>query len=213
MNETRRQRGQRAKRERIVEAAMVLFHGQGFDETTTEQIAERADVAKGTLFLYAPTKVHLLLLIYEEQLHRLVKGAALTGEGPIVAQLAGVFRPFFELYAHDRALAHRFICEQLRVESGQPGTPALALLLGRLARQIETWQAGGRVAADVDPALAAQTTFAIYFGVLLGWLRGHTSDAERDAQLRAALELHWRGLIDDPRRDQRIIVRNEPCGM
>jgi AcrR family transcriptional regulator len=40
----------------IVAAAMRLIQKQGFDGTTMEQIAEQADVAKGTLYNYFPAK-------------------------------------------------------------------------------------------------------------------------------------------------------------
>lgn len=41
---------------RIIDAALELFHQQGLDATTMEQIAEAADVAKGTLYNYFPAK-------------------------------------------------------------------------------------------------------------------------------------------------------------
>jgi AcrR family transcriptional regulator len=40
----------------IIEAAMTLFREQGIDATTMEQIAEEADIAKGTLYNYFPAK-------------------------------------------------------------------------------------------------------------------------------------------------------------
>ena len=40
----------------IIDAAMSLFAKQGIDATTMEQIAEEADVAKGTLYNYFPVK-------------------------------------------------------------------------------------------------------------------------------------------------------------
>ena len=40
----------------IIKAAVALFQEQGIDATTMEQIAEEADVAKGTLYNYFPVK-------------------------------------------------------------------------------------------------------------------------------------------------------------
>lgn len=37
-------------------AAMALIRAYGFEETTMEQIAEEADIAKGTLYNYFPAK-------------------------------------------------------------------------------------------------------------------------------------------------------------
>src|SRR6516165_9127429 len=45
-----------ATRRRIVEAAVDLFRSQGFDATTTRDIARQAKIATGTLFNYFDTK-------------------------------------------------------------------------------------------------------------------------------------------------------------
>lgn len=59
----RRERNKLAKLERITAAATELFTEHGVDDVTTQQIAERADVGAGTVFLYAKTKGELLLLV------------------------------------------------------------------------------------------------------------------------------------------------------
>ncbi len=43
-------------REAILDAALELFSEQGYDETPTEQVAERAGVSPRTFFRYFPTK-------------------------------------------------------------------------------------------------------------------------------------------------------------
>ena len=59
----RRERNKQVKLERITAAARELFAEHGVDDVTTQQIAERADIGTGTLFLYAKTKGELLLLV------------------------------------------------------------------------------------------------------------------------------------------------------
>lgn len=59
----RRERNKQAKLERITAAARELFAEHGVDDVTTHQIAEKADIGTGTLFLYAKTKGELLLLV------------------------------------------------------------------------------------------------------------------------------------------------------
>ena len=70
----RRERNKAAKLERIVAAAAELFAERGVEEVTTQEIAEKADIGTGTLFLYARTKGELLLLVqnthYDDALQR-----------------------------------------------------------------------------------------------------------------------------------------------
>ena len=70
----RRERNKQQKLDRITAAADELFTEHGVDEVTTQQIADKADIGTGTLFLYARTKGELLLLVqnahYAEALER-----------------------------------------------------------------------------------------------------------------------------------------------
>jgi AcrR family transcriptional regulator len=58
----RRERNKQDKLERITTAARALFAEKGVSDVRTAEVAARADVASGTLFLYAKTKGELLLL-------------------------------------------------------------------------------------------------------------------------------------------------------
>ena len=63
----RRERNKQAKLVRIIAAASELFAAHGVDEVTTQQIADKADIGTGTLFLYAKTKGELLLMVQNAQ--------------------------------------------------------------------------------------------------------------------------------------------------
>jgi AcrR family transcriptional regulator len=63
----RRERNKQAKLARIIAAASELFTEHGVGEVTTQQIADKADIGTGTLFLYAKTKGELLLLVMNTQ--------------------------------------------------------------------------------------------------------------------------------------------------
>jgi AcrR family transcriptional regulator len=62
---TARTRAAQARRAQIVETALDLFARQGFDATTTKQIARVAGIAEGLIFHYFPTKADLLGSILE----------------------------------------------------------------------------------------------------------------------------------------------------
>ncbi|HEU5099058.1 MAG TPA: helix-turn-helix domain-containing protein [Roseiflexaceae bacterium] len=201
---SRRERARQAKRRRIARAAAELFHERGFDATTVEQIAERADVAKGTVFLYAKTKARLLLLVYEAEIGDAVAEAlrAIQPDAPILETLVGLFGRFFQLYERDIDLARRFVQELVLTAPDADGQviSTTAEFLAWLAALIRGWQAAGRVETDVDALLAARTTFALYYAALLGWLSGQIPDTQaRDELLAKSFALHWRGLMIEPR--------------
>jgi TetR/AcrR family transcriptional regulator, cholesterol catabolism regulator len=58
---------QRERRKRILDATLALASKGGYDAVQMRAVAERADVALGTLYRYFPSKIHLLV-------------SALTGE-------------------------------------------------------------------------------------------------------------------------------------
>jgi AcrR family transcriptional regulator len=59
---SRRDQHKTRTREALRKAALELFASQGYDTTTTEEIAERAGVSVRTFFRYFPTKEMVLFL-------------------------------------------------------------------------------------------------------------------------------------------------------
>jgi TetR/AcrR family transcriptional regulator len=104
----RRERNKLDKLERITSAARELFSERGVDDVTTQQIADRADIGTGTLFLYAKTKAELLLLVQNSAYaDALVRGtsAAEKVKDPLDAVIA-ILRPVVE-------------CNRAQVENGR----------------------------------------------------------------------------------------------
>lgn len=196
---SRRERAKETKRRRIAEAAAELFRSRGFDAVSTDEIAARADVAKGTVFRYAPSKAQLLLLVYESRLEQAVERAleGLNPDGAIDEELAAVFLQFLRLYDDDPDLGRRFVREVLLLPPAAegPGYDLTVRFIARLADTFAAWRSAGRLADDVDPRLAAQSTFSLYYGTLVGWLNGQLSAAERDDALRHSIALHCRGML------------------
>ena len=60
-------RSQSERRQRILDAATALASRGGYEAVQMRDVAERADVALGTLYRYFPSKVHLLVTLMHEQ--------------------------------------------------------------------------------------------------------------------------------------------------
>ncbi len=61
LGKTKRDVVQQFRTSEILEAARTVFAGSGFHNATIDQIAEAAGVAKGTVYLYFPSKRDLFL--------------------------------------------------------------------------------------------------------------------------------------------------------
>ena len=182
-------------RGRVLAAARELFRERRFDETSADQIAERAGVAKGTVFLHGGSKERLLLLVYEADIIETATRAleSVRPAQTVAAALQAVFTHFFRLYERYMALARRFVKEQVVLPHQEnPLAPVTLDFVARLADLIAERQASGEVHPDLDPRLAAQISYALYSGVLVGWLSGWIPDASlRDRILAGSLALHW----------------------
>ncbi len=66
-----------ARPQELLDAGLALFVEKGFAATRSEEIAARAGVSKGTLYLYYPSKEELLKAVIRESLvGRIAEGAA-----------------------------------------------------------------------------------------------------------------------------------------
>lgn len=104
----RRERNKQQKLERITTAAAELFAEHGIEDVTTQQIAEKADVGTGTLFLYAKTKGELLLLVqnahYATALERGIAAAEATPDR--LDAVMALLRPIIE-------------CNRVQIDNGR----------------------------------------------------------------------------------------------
>jgi TetR/AcrR family transcriptional regulator len=64
----KRERRKEARPGELLDAALELFVEKGFAATRSEEVAARAGVSKGTLFLYFPTKEELFKAVVRENI-------------------------------------------------------------------------------------------------------------------------------------------------
>ncbi|MCP4358929.1 MAG: TetR/AcrR family transcriptional regulator [Chloroflexi bacterium] len=97
---TRRQRERKARRQLILDAAKAAFAERGFQNTTVEGIANRAELAVGTLYRYFQSKeeIYVSLLFAAMDLFRQNIEATQASGAPPDEQLRGVWRFFYDFY-------------------------------------------------------------------------------------------------------------------
>jgi AcrR family transcriptional regulator len=90
-----RQRRKQARPQELLSAALELFVEKGFSATRSEEVAARAGVSKGTLYLYFPSKEELFKAVVRSNL------SALIAEGQSIAdQFEGSSSALLRLLMH-----------------------------------------------------------------------------------------------------------------
>ena len=199
-----RARRQLETRRRITESAAAMFHEVGYDGATMRAIAARANVATGTLFLHAPEKRSLLLMVLNNEMEKAAERAfaTLDGEAPLFEQLLHVFRIRYQHLGRDSRLAldalqqASFLAKVDQLPPDSEGARYLARLRAlreRVADLFADHRERGTVRADVDPVDAASVAIAIYSAEVRMWLRARrprVTDGVKVLERRLALALH-----------------------
>lgn len=170
-----RARNKLDKLRRIKEAAQSLFVARGFDDTTMREIAVRAGVGLGTIFLYAKDKRDLLFLTINEPLEHITQEAegAVDSKVPLIENLLAVAKLHYRFFGERPALARLALREMIFYESGaqaasfQKTRDRLIRLFGRT---IELAIANSEIAPKEAPLFAGWTLFCIFQVELRRWL-------------------------------------------
>ncbi len=183
---------QRERRERILDATIVLASKGGFDAVQMRGVAEQADVALGTLYRYFPSKIHLLVTALTREFQRV--------EDTLIA------RPV----EGDTASA-RVINVLRRTTRGLQGDPNLTEALTRsfmfadksVAHEIHTvgmlmtrmftraMRPGVDEVSDDDIAVA-RVICDVWLSALVAWVTGRSTAEETAAHMEHAVRLIFR---------------------
>jgi len=103
---TSRQRRKDARPQELLDAALDLFVEKGYAATRSEEVAVRAGVSKGTLYLYYPSKEELLNEVVRANVVNEIAGGVdiiRQYEGPTSELLAHILRLWWKRMGETRA--------------------------------------------------------------------------------------------------------------
>lgn len=161
----RRERNKQQKLDRITLAASELFAEHGVEEVTTQQIADKADIGTGTLFLYAKTKGELLLLVqnahYAEALER---GRAEAETIPdVLTAVMSIVRPIVECNRVQVANGRTYLREMVFGDPTEPHHSEALSIVAQTEEAIAAVLAREELAGSGDAATTARIISAIMF--------------------------------------------------
>jgi AcrR family transcriptional regulator len=200
-----RERSKRERRLRIEAAARDVFREKGFEAATTREIAARAGVGTGTLFVYARDKRALLRMVFRDALEYLTESAFATVPvaAPLIEQLVHVFSPRYAFWGDDPRLSRHAVTATFGARFEGDGdvsdvSPAVHALNDRLIELIARNQRAATVAADVRPELLARLILDVYYNENREWIADRDPGVEAGvARLREVLELALRSFTPE----------------
>jgi len=171
---TTRRASREDKRRRIIDAAVEVFAEKGFFGSKVSEVARRADVADGTIYLYFKSKDDILISLFEEKMEEIM--ARLT------EILSGIEEPEEKM--------RRYIVEHLKLVAQQPHLmQVLTVELRQSARFIKEYrpqgfkkylsvigaileegQAKGVFRKDLDPGVFRRALFGAIDEISLEWV-------------------------------------------
>jgi TetR/AcrR family transcriptional regulator, cholesterol catabolism regulator len=180
---------QRDRRKRILDATIALASQGGFDAVQMRAVAERADVALGTLYRYFPSKIHLLVSALHREFER--SEQALRDkqvEGDTTAdRVINVLKRTTRGMQSDPKLtealtrAFMFADSSVAAEIHQVGM----LLTSMVTRAMYP---SGHEVTEEDVQIA-RVIGDVWLSALVGWVTGRTNAAETGQQIEVAVKL------------------------
>ncbi|NOZ95634.1 MAG: TetR/AcrR family transcriptional regulator [Acidobacteria bacterium] len=186
------------KREKILRAAIEVFAKRGYFSSRMTDVAHRANVADGTLYLYFDGKEDLLQSIFDHVLTLFierVQDEVEVVEDP-VEKLRLLIRRHLELLGGDPALAQvlqieirhsrRFLALATRGKLGE--------YLNLIRGIIEEGQSLGRFRHDISAGLATQMVFGSVDELVMSWVL-QDSAVELESKADPLMALLTDGLV------------------
>jgi len=180
---------QRERRERILDATIALASQGGFDAVQMRAVAERADVALGTLYRYFPSKIHLLVTALAREFERAEKVLAtrtISGDTPADRVITVLRRTTRGLQGDPHltdALTRAFMFADKSVSQE---IHVVGMLLTRMLTR--AMRPGTDEVTDDDIAIA-RVIGDVWLSALVAWVTGRSTAEETAAHMERAVHL------------------------
>jgi AcrR family transcriptional regulator len=195
------------KLRRIKAAARTLFVSSGYDEASTREIAVKAEVALGTLFLYASNKRDLLFLVVNDELEEVNAKAiaAIRADVTLIENLLAAFRPLYAFFGKEPQLSRLTLREMMFYETGEQAKRFIKTrerMVGLCIELVHVAKNRREVRSSVDTQTAGEVLYAIFQIQIRRWLTlPRHNVANGISRLQAALQIAITGLASTDNGD------------
>ena len=184
---------QRERRNRILEATVAIASEGGFEAVQMREVAQRADVALGTLYRYFPSKIHLLVSALAMRFDEMVPALTArsipgdTAAERVITVLKRASRGMqgdphlTDALTRAFMFADKSVAEEIHVVGMHMTTMLTRAMLG------DDYVAG--IEPTRDQAAIARVISDVWLASLVDWVTGRASAAEVAEHIETAVHL------------------------
>ncbi|MZD05488.1 TetR family transcriptional regulator [Streptomyces sp. SID5785] len=179
-------------RSRLADAAFALFDERGYEQTTVDEIAERAGVGRTTFFRHYRSKEEVIFPDHDRLLDLIRDRLNTSNSSTALVAVSDAVRLVLLHYLDEGALARRRYGLTSKVSALRDREIASVARYQRLFREfIADWMGDPTESASLRAELMAANVVAAHNHVLRRWLRGESADpvTEMDEAMREVLAL------------------------
>lgn len=177
---------------RLADAAFALFDERGYEQTTVDDIAERAGLGRTTFFRNYRSKEDVIFPDHDRLLELIRDRLATSSNNTALVAVSDAVRLVLLHYVDEGDLARQRYALTSKVAALRDREIVSVARYQRLFREfIAEWMGGPTESASLRAELMAAAVVAAHNHVLRRWLRGESSDpvAEVDEAMREVLAL------------------------
>jgi AcrR family transcriptional regulator len=192
-------------RERLAAAAFALFDERGYEQTTVDDITERAGLGRTTFFRHYRSKEDVIFPDHDRMLEQIGDRLRTSSHGTALVAVSDAVHLVLQRYLEEGSLARRRYALTSTVPALRDREIASVARYQRLFREfIAGWMADTAEPAPLHAELMAAAVVAAHNHVLRRWLRGESPDPMRelDRAMRMVIDL----FTTSPRQDPALAV-------
>ena len=187
-------------RNALLEVALELLVEKGFETTGTSEIAQKAGVAVGTIYLHFGDKEGLLSAILEnlaDSIYVRVKDIYEKHPSSPPEDLARMHIEQLIQYTEENQKIAPFVLGYA-LSRHPVGEKIIEFMVKQIEENIRQGQATGVYRTDILPHLAARTEVHMNLGLISWWIK-HQEIAARDEIIDTLVKFRLSGLYASPR--------------
>jgi AcrR family transcriptional regulator len=179
-------------RDRLAEAAFDLFGERSYEQTSIDDITERAGLGRTTFFRHYRSKEDVIFPDHDRLLEQIAERLQTSSDGTALVAVSDAVRLVLRHYIAEGDLARRRYAITSAVPALRDREIASVARYQRLFREfIAGWMGDPGEPASLRAELMAASVVAAHNHVLRRWLRGESPDplAEVDQALGQVIDL------------------------